>query len=1236
MSSQESPSSSHPSPPTSVSNDGVRIPPSPRLPPNNLRGTRGSPAPDHLTSSPRTSSPLNPFSQSQPSSRSTSPSPTPPSRTSLLPTPLPSAATAAVAVSAVRRTSSYTFSGRDPSPVRKAVTPPVIPISRVTSAPAASHSASLATATGTVSSSSSTSPPAITLGAPGTVSADVAIPTHSLLFRSRSASPSHTRSRDSSPEPNHRDSDGDRAATAPTSTWWSQRLHPRRPWADPSKRKRTVPAEQVGGYIHTRSRAIEAIGSVLSTTARVGHEALFTGVDLMRFAPVPGLELAGHILLNIWTAVEMVETNRLASLRLTERCADILISVREEIVDAGYTVSEELRAPIAKLNEAFEDVHYFLTKLAHRPFLKRYLRRDDILFNITSCDIALNDALNMFGLSIQIRTLKLIQANELKRQKETENLLETLSHLPGLPLAPLPLPPPGITTPPADLESVRKMLHTLRTAQNAQDRARDAADLRQLMRASLATNDDVAMFEVLQIARSEMPEAIKTLQRALERVVDDGRFEAEEEASAAVATRTTLPSSAISSLSSSPSTPPSQILPQPLQDPPQPQLQQQHSNPSLKVKAVEQETSFVLSADSGSRRPSVGAEALALTTTDTLDREFIETGIDALCRLSTGAYLGLPSWTITRYEVDLEAKVGVGFFSDVYRGTWRGHTVAVKVLAETTPPKIFVHEVEIWKRLCHPNVLELLGASSACGDPPWFLVSKYYPRGSLVKYLKGLSDAEGAKVDALRMIHEISKGMAYLHSESVLHGDLKAANVLVDEDTHCVISDFGQSEMKSEVYRISRAPLPHGTLRWQAPELMQGAQVLTPEMDVYAFAICCVEILTKGALPWPLMDDDAVLRFVLTENMRPSLPPSNLMSGPLMEIVRSSWDRIPSNRPTFQQIARDLKRQRAERSATPNVNYSPPAGDSPRPPTILAQWTSQSPYYSHHHHSPDILPRPLPDDSSSGVLVNTLHAATTGAVGESGQGGGSSNQLGSGLQLDIGKDAKVGWMPTLEEGEEGEYAPSLPLLPTAGTATVARPVDSGSIISTHTLTSDSSILDQSTLPSGYLSPPDTDDTAAKYRDERRYRMLLQHEYHTILTLPLWQPSRVELGAVGFLSKPEGRFETLFNAFNPGATSGGKADELPMLSGYGKVLQGAQRQDKRNAAQRGLDRVHGLFSSTYVRTNISHSPLLPPGLIPRSVAPGRNALSDRQTISRTHSFQLRTGHKVAEKVVPIQH
>jgi len=60
---------------------------------------------------------------------------------------------------------------------------------------------------------------------------------------------------------------------------------------------------------------------------------------------------------------------------------------------------------------------------------------------------------------------------------------------------------------------------------------------------------------------------------------------------------------------------------------------------------------------------------------------------------------------------------------------------------------------------------------------------------------------------------------------------------------------------------------PHtdGTLRWQAPELMAGgnSEFLAP-MDIYAFAMCCVEILTKGSLPWPLLDDEAVRHLVLS------------------------------------------------------------------------------------------------------------------------------------------------------------------------------------------------------------------------------------------------------------------------------------------------------------------------------------------------------------------------------------
>jgi len=66
------------------------------------------------------------------------------------------------------------------------------------------------------------------------------------------------------------------------------------------------------------------------------------------------------------------------------------------------------------------------------------------------------------------------------------------------------------------------------------------------------------------------------------------------------------------------------------------------------------------------------------------------------------------------------------------------------------------------------------------------------------------------------------------------------------------------SVIDSSVYPIG------GTLRWQAPEVMQGLSELTPAVDVYAFAITCVEVLNMGQMPWSLVDDSAVQFIVLS------------------------------------------------------------------------------------------------------------------------------------------------------------------------------------------------------------------------------------------------------------------------------------------------------------------------------------------------------------------------------------
>ena len=173
--------------------------------------------------------------------------------------------------------------------------------------------------------------------------------------------------------------------------------------------------------------------------------------------------------------------------------------------------------------------------------------------------------------------------------------------------------------------------------------------------------------------------------------------------------------------------------------------------------------------------------------------------------------------------------------------------------------------------------------------------------------------------------------------------------------------------------------------------------------------------------------------------MRPPLPPSSFSNGPLMNIIRSSWDSIPLHRPSFEKIAHDIKKMRAERLNTF------PSGDSPKPARLLDQWGAQYPHRTNH--SPDILPQPL---LNSGPPATPLMDAE-GAV-----------YPGSALGLDIG--------------------------PGAG------PTNSSSMSSDSPVSS-ASTVNQSALASGYLEP--VDEIAANCQDERRYRMLLQHDYHTI-------------------------------------------------------------------------------------------------------------------------------------------
>ncbi|KAF9023560.1 hypothetical protein BDZ89DRAFT_1069806 [Hymenopellis radicata] len=1021
-----------------------------------------------------------------------------------------------------------------------------------------------------------------------------------------------------------------KALGSPTTTTASEH------WVEQTSLKHTIPAEQQEGWNNVKKRVAQAASSILGTTLEVGHEALLLSTDLLEFAPIPGLQNVARTLLQIWDSLQLVDMNRSACLRLTERCADILLAVRLEVKDAGDQVGEELRLPITTLSHAFDSVRDFLIKEADRPFLKRYLRREENRREIAGCDNLLHQASECL-VSVQIRILKQVQQAENRNRQDTQAILDAINRSSistqldnnalglsgmrpgdrsgsvtpriqqGLPPSSShtslqsPSPPdyyaslpqtasklrhtPDLALPrsssssitiPGRPDDVLPTLNDIRTRQNELDAVLDMADLRTVLRTALSAGSDMEMLETLGISRDDMPEAIKTLQRALERLVEkQGTIAtAALPATQPVAQEEAIPRTRVENDGRHKLVKIARRL--------------SVTSPLSGARITRSKTISTTSSSTSGDSNQMSSDS-SPSEADTLDREFIETGIDALRRLSRGAELNLPSWTITRFEVDREAKIGIGFFSDVYKGTWRDRTVAIKVLAETTPRNLFIREVGIWKTLSHPNVLELYGASSASGDPPWFFVSPYEQNGTLTEYLRQVEefrysmgnisalartkeeslavpvsqgrvrsgsgsvevveyDTKG--LDLLKFLYEIAKGMQYLHSKGVLHGDLKASNVLVDDEFRCVITDFGQSEMKSEAFRLSGTPPPHGALRWQAPEIMMGLGGLTAAVDVYAFAMTCVEILSMGRIPWLYSSDDTVRHFVLKENSRPLIPitPYTKPGQPpvLQELLRHCWHHESKLRPDFATIVKDVKRMRLnegvpEEVISPKIpEWTLPSAEDfddrvPSSPDLRP--TSFSSGTPPHHFNLDTMSQSVSFHGGAVVSPPLPPALTTGA---------------STVRMSI--------------AESTLYPPTAPVTRAPSEAASEAP---------STQSEEDSLLNM--IEDDYESPPAINATISDTRDERRYRLLLSHKFHPSLTLPLWSPSLIHLGAVGYLHKPEGTFVTLFNAINPSKSPENQhPNTLPSVHGYGSVSAQSSRYDQRNAAQRGFDAITGIF------------------------------------------------------------
>ncbi|KAI5662422.1 hypothetical protein M9H77_21745 [Catharanthus roseus] len=193
-------------------------------------------------------------------------------------------------------------------------------------------------------------------------------------------------------------------------------------------------------------------------------------------------------------------------------------------------------------------------------------------------------------------------------------------------------------------------------------------------------------------------------------------------------------------------------------------------------------------------------------------------------------------------------KIGEGGFGPVYKGKLKdGTLVAIKVLSaqSTQGLKEFLTEIVAISGVEHEHLVKLNGCCAE-GDHR-ILVYGYLKNNSIAQTLLGsrASSIQFSWKTRTKICIGVARGLAYLHEEvrpHIVHRDIKASNILLDEDLNPKISDFGLAKLfPNNLTHITTRVA--GTLGYLAPEYAIRGQ-LTRKADIYSFGVLLLEIVT--------------------------------------------------------------------------------------------------------------------------------------------------------------------------------------------------------------------------------------------------------------------------------------------------------------------------------------------------------------------------------------------------------
>ncbi|BFU26633.1 protein kinase, putative [Entamoeba histolytica HM-1:IMSS-B] len=262
-------------------------------------------------------------------------------------------------------------------------------------------------------------------------------------------------------------------------------------------------------------------------------------------------------------------------------------------------------------------------------------------------------------------------------------------------------------------------------------------------------------------------------------------------------------------------------------------------------------------------------------------------------------------------ELKEEKQIGEGSFGVVYKGTFRGKTVAIKKMKQSginsTEIKEFEKEVAMLDKFRNEYLVHFYGAvfipNKIC------MVNEFCPYGSIQDLInKKPNNCLSLKLK-IKFIIDGAKGIEYLHGNGILHRDIKPDNFLVtsiDDNVliNCKLTDFGASRNVNQLMTNMTFTKGIGTPAYMAPEVLDKKHYKYPA-DIYSFAITMYEIMKWGPAydkttfkyPWSIAD------FVTKGNR---LPIISQIPDWLYLIITNCWNPISAKRLSISKLINEL------------------------------------------------------------------------------------------------------------------------------------------------------------------------------------------------------------------------------------------------------------------------------------------------------------------------------------------